>query len=47
MGDKSSDVGLAFDGGSNKLIVASSGNEVVQVGTVSTEIRSATVTAGT
>lgn len=47
VGDKSSDVGLAFDGGSNKLIVASSGNEVVQVGTVNSDTRSATVTAGT
>jgi parallel beta-helix repeat protein len=47
VGDKSSDVGLAFDGGSNKLIVVSSGNEVAQVGTVISDTRSATVTAGT
>ena len=46
-GDQSSDVGLAFDGGSNKLIVASSGNLVAQVGTVSSVARSATVTGGT
>jgi parallel beta-helix repeat protein len=47
VGDKSSDVGLAFDGGSNKLIVVSSGNEVVHVGTVISDTRSVTVTAGT
>lgn len=47
VGDQSSDVGLAFDGGSSKLIVASSGNEVVHVGTVKSHTRSATVTAGT
>jgi parallel beta-helix repeat protein len=47
VGDKSSDVGLAFNGGSNELIVVSSGNEVVHVGTVNRDTRSATVTAGT
>jgi hypothetical protein len=47
VGDRSSDVGLAFDGGSNKLIVVSSGNEVMQVGTVNSDTRSAAVTAGT
>jgi len=47
VGDHSSDVGLAFDGGPNKLIVASSGNEVAHVGTTNSVTRSATVTAGT
>jgi parallel beta-helix repeat protein len=47
VGNRSSDVGLAFDGGSNKLIVVSSGNEVAHVGTVKSDTRSATVTAGT
>lgn len=47
VGDRSSDVGLAFSGGSNKLMVASSGNLVAQVGTVNSVARSATVTAGT
>jgi hypothetical protein len=47
VGDQSSDVGLAFDGGSNKLIAVSSGNEVVHVGTVSSHSSSATVTTGT
>jgi hypothetical protein len=47
VGDHSSDIGLAFDGGSNKLIVVSSGNEVVHVGTADSHTRSAVVTAGT
>jgi len=47
VGDRSSDVGLTFDGGSNKLIVVSSGNEVGHVGTVSRATRSVTETAGT
>ena len=47
VGDRPSDVGLAFDGGSNKLIVVSSGNEVAHVGTVNSHTRSVTVTAGT
>lgn len=47
VGDRSSDVGLAFDGGSNKLIVASSGNVVTHVGTVSGDTPSAAVSAGT
>jgi hypothetical protein len=47
VGDRSTDIGLAFDGGSNKLIVVSSGNEVVHVGTVNSDTRNATVTAGT
>jgi len=47
VGDQSNDVGLAFDGGSNKLIVVSSGNLVMHVGTVKSVTRSATVTAGT
>jgi hypothetical protein len=47
VGDQSSDVGLSFSGGSNKLIVASSGNEVAHVGTVNSHTSSATETAGT
>lgn len=47
VGDRSSDVGLAFDGGSNKLIVASSGNEIGHVGTVNRATRSVTETGGT
>ena len=47
VGDRSSDVGLAFDGRSNKLIVASSGNEVGHVGTVKRSSPSVTETAGT
>jgi parallel beta-helix repeat protein len=47
VGDRSSDVGLAFDGGPNKLIVVSSGNEVGHVGTVNRATRSVTETAGT
>jgi hypothetical protein len=47
VGDQPSDVGLSFDGGSNKLIVAADGNEVAHVGTVSSKAISATVGAGT
>jgi len=47
VGDRSSDVGLSFDGGPNKLIVVSSGNQVVHVGTANSVARSAMVTAGT
>jgi len=47
VGDRATDVGLAFGGGSNKLIVASSGNEVMHVGTVTSDAPSAVVTAGT
>lgn len=47
VGDQSSDIGLSFDGGSNKLIVASSGNLVAHVGTANSDTRSVTETAGT
>jgi len=47
VGVRTSDVGLSFSGGSNKLVVASSGNEVANVGTVTTETPSVSETAGT
>lgn len=47
VGVRSSDVGFSFDGGSNKLVVASSGNEVAQVGTVTSDARGVTRTSGT
>jgi hypothetical protein len=46
VGDQPGDVGLSFDGGSNKLVVASSGNLAARVGTVITNTRSVTETAG-
>jgi parallel beta-helix repeat protein len=46
VGDQSSDVGLSFDGGSNELVVVSSGNEVAQVGTADTHTSSVTETSG-
>ncbi len=46
VGVHSSDVGFSFNGGSNKLIVVSSGNQVVRVGTVRSDGR-VTVTGGT
>jgi hypothetical protein len=46
LGVRSSDVGLSFDGGANKLSVASSGNKVAQVGTVSRHDRNTTLTGG-
>jgi Right handed beta helix region len=46
VGDQSSDVGLSFSGGSNKLVVASSGNEVANVGTAYSGTASVTKTAG-
>jgi Right handed beta helix region len=47
LGVRSSDVGLSFDGGANKLSVASSGNKVARAGTVSRHDRNATLTSGT
>jgi len=44
---RSSDIGLSFDGGANKLSVASSGNKVARAGTVSRHDRNATLTSGT
>jgi hypothetical protein len=46
LGVRSSDIGLSFAGGANKLSVASSGNKVAQVGTVSRHDRNATLTKG-
>jgi hypothetical protein len=46
VGVRSSDVGLSFDGGSNKLVVASSGNVVAQVGTISSAASGVTLTGG-
>lgn len=46
VGDRSSDVGLLFDGGAHKLIVASIGNEVARVGTVISDVRGVTKTTG-
>jgi parallel beta-helix repeat protein len=47
VGVRSSDVGFSFGGGSNELVVASSGNEVAQVGTVTSDARGVTRTSGT
>ena len=47
LGVRSSDIGLSFDGGANKLSVASSGNKVARAGTVSRHDRNATLTSGT
>jgi parallel beta-helix repeat protein len=47
VGVRSSDVGFSFDGGPNELVVASSGNEVAQVGTVTSDARGVTLTSGT
>jgi hypothetical protein len=47
LGVRSSDVGLSFDGGANKLSVASSGNKVARAGTASRHDRNATLTRGT
>jgi hypothetical protein len=47
LGVRSSDVGLSFDGGTSKLSVASSGNKVAQVGTVSRHDRNTTLASGT
>jgi parallel beta-helix repeat protein len=46
VGVRPSDIGLSFDGGSNKLIVASSGNEVAGVGTIRRKTRSVVLTGG-
>lgn len=46
VGDQPSDVGLSFDGGSNKLVVASRGNEVANVGTAYSGTASVTTTGG-
>jgi hypothetical protein len=46
VGVRSSDVGLSFDGGSNRLVVASSGNVVAQVGTISSAASGVTLTGG-
>jgi hypothetical protein len=47
LGVRSSDVGLSFEGGANKLSVASSGNKVARAGTASRHDRNATLTSGT
>jgi parallel beta-helix repeat protein len=47
VGVKSSDIGLSFDGGSNKLVVASSGNEVTGVGINHSDAHSVVLTGGT
>jgi hypothetical protein len=47
LGIRSSDIGFFFNGGSNKLVVASSGNEVAHVGTVSMDTRGVMETHGT
>lgn len=47
VGDRVSDVGLSFSGGAHKLVVASSGNEVANVGTIRNDASSVTETAGT
>jgi hypothetical protein len=47
VGDRASDVGFSFDGGSNKLVVTSSGNEVAQVGTIMSVASTVTLTSGT
>jgi hypothetical protein len=44
---RSSDIGLSFDGGANKLSVVSSGNKVARAGTASRHDRNATLTSGT
>ena len=46
VGDQSSDIGLYFDGGSNKLVIVSSGNEIANVGTASSHTSSVKETAG-
>jgi hypothetical protein len=46
VGDQRSDIGLSFDGGSNKLIVASAGNEVAHVGTPISDSTSVMMAAG-
>lgn len=46
VGVRTSDVGLSFSGEPNKLVVASSGNEVSNVGTVKRNAPSVTDTAG-
>jgi hypothetical protein len=46
VGDRPSDVGLSFNGGSAKLVVAASGNEVAQVGTATVATSSVTLTSG-
>jgi hypothetical protein len=46
VGDRPSDVGLSFDGGSNKLVVVSSGNEVANVGTADSDTASVNQTTG-
>jgi len=47
VGVRSSDVGFFFDGGSNRLVVASSANEVAQVGSVRSNGSSVTGNGGT
>jgi Right handed beta helix region len=46
VGVQASDVGLSFSGGANKLVVASSGNDVANVGTVKSDTPGVTETAG-
>jgi hypothetical protein len=46
LGVRSSDVGLSFNGGTNKLVVASSGNKVARVGTVSRHDRNTKLASG-
>ena len=46
VGTQASDVGLSFSGGSSKLVVASSGNVVANVGTVRSDSPGVTVAAG-
>jgi hypothetical protein len=43
---QASDVGLSFSGGANKLVVASSGNVVANVGTRKSGTPGVTETAG-
>jgi hypothetical protein len=47
VGDRLSDVGVSFSGGANRLVVASSGNEVANVGITRSDTSSVTETAGT
>lgn len=46
VGDRATDVGFSFDGGINRLVVVSSGNEAAHVGTITTDGSDVTVTSG-
>jgi len=46
MGDRSSDIGMLFSGGQNRLVVTSSANEVTGVGTVRAVEPSASASPG-